>query len=146
MSRSAWIGDYADPNTFLDMFVTGGENNKTGWGNEEYDLLIARAGTEFDPKVRMDILRQAEQILIDEMPILPIYYYSTQNIVAPRLGGFYENIQDEHFPKFWYWMDDEELAQKRSGQNQAVVQVKDVGPAQGKYAPAFNGPLTSSNQ
>jgi oligopeptide transport system substrate-binding protein len=146
VSRSAWIGDYADPNTFLDMFVTGGENNKTGWGNEEYDLLIARAGTEFDPKVRMDILRQAEQILIDEMPILPIYYYSTQNIVAPRLGGFYENIQDEHFPKFWYWMDDEELAQKRSGQNQAVVQVKDVGPAQGKYAPAFNGPLTSSNQ
>jgi oligopeptide transport system substrate-binding protein len=146
VSRSAWIGDYADPNTFLDMFVTGGENNKTGWGNEEYDLLIARAGTEFDPKVRMDILRQAEQILIDEMPILPIYYYSTQNIVAPRLGGFYENIQDEHFPKFWYWMDDKELAQKRSGQNQAVVQVKDVGPAQGKYAPAFNGPLTSSNQ
>ena len=146
VSRSAWIGDYADPNTFLDMFVTGGENNKTGWGNEEYDLLIARAGTEFDPKVRMDILRQAEQILIDEMPILPIYYYSTQNIVAPRLGGFYENIQDEHFPKFWYWMDDEELAQKRSGQNQAVVQVKDVGQAQGKYAPAFNGPLTSSNQ
>lgn len=146
VSRSAWIGDYADPNTFLDMFVTGGENNKTGWGNPEYDLLIARAGTEFDPKVRLDILRQAEQILIDEMPILPIYYYSTQNIVAPRLGGFYENIQDEHFPKFWYWMDDEELAKKRAGQNEAVVQVKDVGPPKGKYAPAFNGPLTSPSR
>ena len=60
VSRSAWIGDYADPNTFLDMFLTGGENNKTGWGDEQYDLLIARASTEFDPAERMRILAEAE--------------------------------------------------------------------------------------
>lgn len=146
VSRSAWIGDYADPNTFLDMFLTGGENNKTGWGNAEYDLLIARAGTEFDPVKRMQILREAEQILIDELPILPIYYYSTQNIVAPRLGGFYENIQDEHFPKFWYWMDDAELEQKRAGDSEAVVRVDTVGPKAGKYAPAFDGPVPAPTE
>ncbi len=37
----AWIGDYPDPNTFLDMMVTGGGNNETGWSNPEYDRLIA---------------------------------------------------------------------------------------------------------
>jgi len=143
VSRSAWIGDYVDPNTFLDMFVTGGENNKTGWGNADYDLLIARAAAELDPEVRMSLLHDAEAILIDEMPILPIYYYVTQNMVAPRLGGFYENIQDEHFPKFLYWMDDAELAAKRAAQPEAWELVDDVGPSEGLYAPAFSGPVPS---
>ena len=143
VSRSAWIGDYGDPNTFLDMFVTGGENNKTGWGNSDYDLLIARAASELDAGVRMQLLHEAEQILVDEMPILPIYYYVTQNMVAPRLGGFYGNIQDEHFPKFFYWMSDDELAEKRAGQPEALRRVDDVGPPAGKYAPAFSGPIPS---
>lgn len=146
VSRSAWIGDYGDPNTFLDMFVTGGENNKTGWGNPDYDLLVARAGTEADPTARMELLRQAEEILIDELPILPIYYYSTQNMVAPRLGGFYENIQDEHFPKFWYWMNDEELAQARANHTEAVVRVDPKGPPEGKYAPAWKGPVPAPSE
>jgi oligopeptide transport system substrate-binding protein len=136
VSRSAWIGDYADPNTFLDMFVTGGENNKTGWGNEEYDALIASAAAEADENVRLELLREAEGILMDELPIIPIYFYVTQNMVAPRLGGFHENIQDEHFPKFFYWMNDEELAAKRAGQPSGWEVVPDVGPSEGLYAPA----------
>lgn len=146
VSRSAWIGDYADPNTFLDMFVTGGENNKTGWGNEQYDLLIARASTEFDPAERMRILREAEQLLIDDLPIIPIYFYSTQNMVAPRLGGFYENIQDEHFPKFWYWKDDAELAAERADLSEAVERVRTFGPPEGKYAPAYDGPVPTPSE
>ncbi|MFT6363273.1 MAG: oligopeptide transport system substrate-binding protein, partial [Planctomycetota bacterium] len=86
VSRSAWIGDYPDPNTFLDMFVTGGENNKTGWGNAEYDRLITSSASEADPTTRLAILKEAEAILMDEMPIIPIYFYVTQNMVAPRLG------------------------------------------------------------
>ena len=113
VSRAAWIGDYNEPNTFLDMFVTDGENNKTGWGNPEYDRLIESAAREFDPEKRMEILRSAEEILVSELPILPIYFYVTQNVVHPRLGGFHYNVQDEHFPKFWYWMDEAELAKKR---------------------------------
>jgi len=143
VSRSAWIGDYPDPNTFLDMFVTGGENNKTGWSNAEYDKLIARAAIEFDPDERLELLRQAEAILVDELPILPIYYYVTQNLVAPRLGGFHDNVQDEHFPKFFYWMDDEELAAKRAAQPESWTRVDAHGPEGGKYAPAWNGPVPS---
>ncbi|MCA9001610.1 MAG: peptide ABC transporter substrate-binding protein, partial [Planctomycetes bacterium] len=116
LSRSAWIGDYMDPNTFVDLFLTGGENNKTGWGNPEYDRLVHGSNQESDPSKRLHMLEQAEAILMDELPIIPIYYYVTQNMVAPRLGGFYANPEDEHFPKFWYWMDDEELAAKRAAQ------------------------------
>ncbi|MDA1266893.1 MAG: peptide ABC transporter substrate-binding protein, partial [Planctomycetota bacterium] len=137
VSRSAWIGDYSDPNTFLDMFVTGGGNNKTGYSNPEYDQLIADAARELDMQKRAVILQRAEEILMDELPILPIYYYVTKNVVDARLGGFFENVQDEHFPKFWYWMDDEELAAKRAqypddGRHEHV---RSHGPPEGKYSP-----------
>lgn len=105
VSRSAWIGDYPDPNTFSDLFVTGGENNRTGWGHPRYDRAIRAAASEPDVDKRMRLLEEAETILMDELPILPIYTYVTQNLVNPRLGGFHENLQDEHFPKFFHWRE-----------------------------------------
>jgi oligopeptide transport system substrate-binding protein len=135
VSRSAWIGDYADPNTFLDMFVTGGENNRTGWGNLRYDELIAAAALEPDPARRMELFVEAEAILMDELPILPIYFYVTRNLVNPRLGGFHENVIDDHFPKHWYWMDDEELAAKRAAQPAEWREVPARGPSEGRYSP-----------
>ncbi|MFT7484889.1 MAG: oligopeptide transport system substrate-binding protein [Candidatus Paceibacteria bacterium] len=136
VTRSAWIGDYPDPNTFLDMFVTGGENNRTGWGSTEYDALIAAAAAESDPALRMQHFAAAEAILMDELPILPIYYYVTRNLVNPRLGGFHANIQDEHFGKFWYWMNDAELAAKRAAQPADWETVIAPGPSEGMYSPA----------
>jgi oligopeptide transport system substrate-binding protein len=95
-ARSGWVADYSDPNTFLDMFVTGGENNETGWGNKEYDRLIQEAGQEADMKKRMEVFRRAEEILIDEAPILPIYSYVSINLVRPYVKGFHPNVQDVH--------------------------------------------------
>ena len=103
VSRSSWIGDYADPNTFLETFVTGGENNRTGWGNARYDELVAEAAREGDPARRMELLAEAEALLLEDLPILPIYGYVSQNLVNPRLGGFFANVQDEHPMKFWHW-------------------------------------------
>jgi oligopeptide transport system substrate-binding protein len=136
VSRAAWIGDYSDPNTFIDMFVTGGENNKTGWGNPDYDRLVAEAAAELDQVKRMELMRDAEAILMAELPMLPIYFYVDKNIVAPRLGGFYPNGLDEHFPKFWYWMDDEELARKRAAQPPEWKLADPHGPPEGQYSPA----------
>ena len=136
VSRSAWIGDYPDPNTFLDMFVTGGENNKTGWGNPEFDQLIEEAAREFDPAERMAMLGRAEAIMMEELPILPIYYYVTQNVSNPRLGGFYNNVQDVHFTKFLYWMDDAELAERHPDLSPEVRKIADRRPAEGLYSPA----------
>ncbi|TWT30812.1 peptide ABC transporter substrate-binding protein [Blastopirellula retiformator] len=96
LSRAAWTADYPDPNTFLDMFVTDGENNQTGWSNAEYDQLIHDAQSEPDPAKRLEMLSEAEQILMDEAPILPIYYYVSMNIVRPYVKNFYPNLQDLH--------------------------------------------------
>jgi len=104
VSRRGWIGDYADPSTFLDMMVTGGEQNNTGFSNDEYDSLIREAARESDPEKRMQIFRRAERILMDELPILPIYFYVSKNMVQPYVRGFYNNIQDVH-PVWAMWID-----------------------------------------
>ena len=76
ISRHGWIGDYVDPMTFLDMWVTGGGNNDCGFSNAEYDKLISDAKVETDAAKRTEMLRKAEDILMDEMPLIPIYYYT----------------------------------------------------------------------
>lgn len=96
VARAGWVADYSDPNTYLDMFVTGGDNNETGWGNADYDRLIKQAGAEADSKKRMETFRQAEKILLSELPILPIYSYVSINLVRPYVKGFHANAQDIH--------------------------------------------------
>jgi oligopeptide transport system substrate-binding protein len=136
VSRSAWIGDYLDANTFLDMWVTDGENNRTGWGHPRYDELIALAAQEADLAKRLEHLQAAEALLMEELPILPVYFYVTKNMVNPRLGGFYENMLDEHYPKFWHWMDDAELEARRGARTDEWTKVEAAGPSEGLYSPA----------
>lgn len=97
LSRASWIGDYIDPNTFLDMFVTNGGNNRTGWSNLEYDKLIKMAAMENDPEQRFALFKKAEKILVeDEMPILPIYFFVTHNMYKDNIKGIYPNILNIH--------------------------------------------------
>ncbi len=96
VARAAWIGDYLDPNTFLDMFVTDGANNQSGWSNKEYDRLIEAAARERDAAKRLQLLHDAERILMDELPVIPIYNYVTTGMVRPYLKGYYPNVQDVH--------------------------------------------------
>jgi len=105
VSRSSWIGDYADPQNFLEVFLSDGDNNRTGFGNAEYDRRVAEAAAARDPVRRLALLSEAEALLLAELPILPIYSYVSQNLVNPRLGGFFANVQDEHPPKFWHWKE-----------------------------------------
>jgi len=98
IARSSWVGDYPDPNTFLDMFLTGGGNNRTGWSSPEYDALLARATREIDPAKRFEILREAEDLLVARaVPICPIYdYVGIQLYDQKKLGGIKANVLDEH--------------------------------------------------
>lgn len=104
VSRRGWLGDYADPNTFLEMYRTGAEHNNTGWGDPEYDRLIAAAKVEPDPERRLKLLADAERMLMDQLPILPIYFYVSKNLVKPYVRGFYENLLDTH-PIWAIWID-----------------------------------------
>ena len=81
VARAGWIGDYTDPMTFIDMFVTGGGNNDTGWGNPQYDELVKTAKSTGDQKVRMKAMHDAEKILMDEMPICPVYFYTRPEMI-----------------------------------------------------------------
>ena len=102
--RSSWVGDYKDPNTFLDMFVTGGGNNNCGWSNKRYDELIALAAKEPDNGRRFTLFREAEQMIIrDEMPICPLFNYVVIMFYSDRLGGIAGNLTDEHPFRTMYW-------------------------------------------
>ena len=98
IARSSWVGDYPDPNTFLDMFLTGGGNNRTGWSSLEYDALIAKSTSELDPAKRSKILHEAEDLLVSgSVPICPIYDYVGIQLYDPeKLGGIEANVLDEH--------------------------------------------------
>jgi oligopeptide transport system substrate-binding protein len=98
LSRSTWIGDYDDPNTFLDLFRGDNGNNRTGWKNARYDALMDEANRQVDLSRRAELLRQAETILVrDEAPIIPIFFYVGFNYYNPaRIKGIYPNMLDEH--------------------------------------------------
>lgn len=104
--RRSWIGDYLDPNTFLDLFLTGGGNNNTGWGDPRYDQLIQDAKSEVDPERRIAMLREAEELLMAEGPVLPLFFYATRGLVSPRLRGHYNNLQDTHPLRFLSFAED----------------------------------------
>ena len=94
IARAGWYGDYVDPNTFLDMYLTGGGNNNAGWSNADYDGLIAGAAREINPTRRAELLRRAETILVEqELPILPIYYYVSSMLVRSHIKGFHPNLR-----------------------------------------------------
>lgn len=95
IARAGWIGDYVDPNTFLDMWVTGGGNNQTGWSNQRYDDIVLRlAPAANSQEQRYRLLREAESILLDEVPIIPIYIYTSKSLVQPSVKGVHGNLLD----------------------------------------------------
>ena len=88
VARAGWIGDYNDPNTFLDMWTTGNGNNNSRFSNAEYDRLVGECLMEKDTNVRNQKLHRLEEILMEEMPILPIYYYTLPAMVSEKLKGY----------------------------------------------------------
>ena len=100
VGRYAWIGDYVDPNSFLDMFLSGGGNNQTGWSNKEYDRLLAEAGRTGDRQKRYDLFQRAEAILLDEAPLIPVYHYTHPYLIQPSVQGWHPTLLDHHPYKY----------------------------------------------
>lgn len=100
LCRASWIGDYIDPDTFLQLFITNGGNNETGWSNIKYDQLIRRAAEATDEAQRFEYFQQAEQILDDEVPIIPLYTYVGNRLVSLSVQGWKNHLLD-----FWSYKD-----------------------------------------
>ena len=103
--RRGWIGEYVDPNNFLDLFITDGGNNKTGFSNARYDEIILReAPAAADPDVRYELFTEAETMLMEAAPIIPLYIYQNKSLRVPSLQGMPTNIMD-YFNYKYVWLD-----------------------------------------
>lgn len=98
LTRSSWIADYDDPNTFLDMWMSNNGNNRTGWKNANYDELMLRGNSQVDLKMRAKLLRDAESLLLrDGVPVVPLYFYVGISFYDPvKIDGIGLNMLDEH--------------------------------------------------
>lgn len=88
MARMGWIGIFLDPVVNLDYYLGDSPNNRTGWVNEEYDSIMAESKVEQDQAKRYELLHQAEEILLEDMPFMPVYFYKNTYMVDQD----YENI------------------------------------------------------
>lgn len=87
MSITGWGPDYNDPNTFLDMWVTDGGNNQTGFSNERYDELIDLAAKETDLEKRESYFIECEQIIADQLPIGPAFWRASSYACSDKIKG-----------------------------------------------------------
>jgi oligopeptide transport system substrate-binding protein len=105
IARRGWIGDYVDPNNFLDLFITGGGNNNTGFADPAYDEMILREAPQAATKEeRFAIFKRAETLLMEQMPIIPIFTYTSKHLIHPSVNGLPPNLMDSLNMKY-VWLD-----------------------------------------
>ncbi|MEX2045098.1 MAG: peptide ABC transporter substrate-binding protein, partial [Opitutus sp.] len=102
--RSSWIGDYIDPATFLEVFRGDSGNNYTGWASADYDAALFAAVRTSDPAARHALYQQAESILIEAAPIIPIYYFTHNFLKQPSVKGWHPTLLDHH-PYKHVWLE-----------------------------------------
>jgi oligopeptide transport system substrate-binding protein len=96
LCRGAWVGDYNDPNTFLEMLVSGNELNVANWNDAEYDRLLGLAARETDPAKRFDHFQQAEARLVAQAPVLPVVFNKNKFLIRPEVQGWYPTLLAQH--------------------------------------------------
>ncbi|MBL8578331.1 MAG: peptide ABC transporter substrate-binding protein [Mesorhizobium sp.] len=97
ITRAGWIGDYSDPQNFLFLFESDNLGfNYPRWVSPEYDALMKKAAVTNNIEERAGILKQAEEILLKELPIIPIMYYSSGSLVSDKLKGWEDNVMNVH--------------------------------------------------
>jgi oligopeptide transport system substrate-binding protein len=100
VARGGWLGDYPDPSTFLDLFLSDNELNRSQWGSASYDELVREAGRTVDPASRRRLLSAAERQLVQQLPAIPVFHFSSVSLVSPRVGGYVDNPLDMHLLRY----------------------------------------------
>lgn len=103
--RAEWVADFADPKSFLDVFRGGSNNNHTGWNSLAYDAALHAADRTADPSSRLKLLAEAEAVLLNELPLIPIYYFTTVRLVHPSVRGWHPLPLDRH-PYKHVWLEE----------------------------------------
>jgi oligopeptide transport system substrate-binding protein len=101
VARAGWVADYNDPENFLTLLRTStGPMNYGQYSNEEYDRLMAESDGTTDEKARNELMRQAEALMLTELPLIPIYHYVDKNLVSPRVQGWVDNTKNKHWTRW----------------------------------------------
>jgi len=100
--RAGWISDYNDPYSFLEMFRTGDGRNDYGYSNRSFDALLEEIARERIPARRGRLMVEAERLLLEDHPIIPVYTYVTKRLVDPHIRGWKDNVMDHHYSRYMY--------------------------------------------
>ena len=95
--RGSWIGDYNDATTFLNLMSSDDPSNMTGYASEEFDRLMKRAAAQGDMDRRRLFLEEAEGVVLEDQPVIPIYFYVSKALVSPLVKGWEDNILNYHY-------------------------------------------------
>ena len=95
----SWIADYDDPLSFLEILESGNALNAEGYDNPRFDRLLEAARSDDDPQSRRAQLNEAEQMVLADLPVLPIYFYQSKHLVKSRVLGWQDNPMDHHYSK-----------------------------------------------
>ena len=104
--RSGWIADYADALSFLELFTSQSRFNFYHYKNVDYDEVIKNLKNTTDYTLRKSLIDKAENILLHDMPVIPLYYYVSRHMVSKRIMGYTDNIGDRHLSKYLYKEDE----------------------------------------
>ncbi|MBT5926839.1 MAG: peptide ABC transporter substrate-binding protein, partial [Verrucomicrobia bacterium] len=88
--------------SFLDLWTSWSQQNQTGWSSPVYDQLITQAGRTYDPSERIELFQKAEELLMEEAPIIPIYIYTRVYLLDPGVKNWNPTILDHHPYKYVY--------------------------------------------
>ncbi len=117
VARAGWIGDYSDPQNFLFLFESANARlNYARWSNAAYDRLMTEAAGETDLKARAATLAEAERLLLEEEPVIPLLFYESKTMVSRRVKGWRDNLLDRHLAR---WLSIEPAEASRGAEGQA---------------------------
>jgi oligopeptide transport system substrate-binding protein len=101
VADGGWVADYNDAQNFLYLFESrAGPMNYAGFSNPRYDSLVELSSFVLDVEERAALMREAEQILLDEAPIAPLWHEVNRNLVNPRVTGWVDNAVDIHRTRY----------------------------------------------
>lgn len=100
LSRGGWIADYIDPDVFLSIWITGNTNNNTLWSNATYDQLYLDSLKAPNNASRYEIYQKMDALLLEEMPVIPLYNYKKIYALSPKVKGWYPTLLDSHPYKY----------------------------------------------
>ena len=100
VARSGWLGDYPDPSNFLELFLSDNAFNSAQWADRAYDGMVRESGRTADAESRLRLLAEAEAMLLDEAPIVPLFHFGAISLLKPEVRGYVDNALDVHLLKY----------------------------------------------